>query len=194
MSQLKIKKLREILEERQISAFITPTSDPHKSEYIANFWKSREWLTGFSGSAGTAIVTKNHAGLWTDSRYFVQAEKQLQHPFILHKLKTRQPEYIAWILENLKPDDNVGIDAQLFSIVEFEVLKKELETKHITITDVGDLFKDIWSDRPPLPNNSIILHDNQYNFLNRNQKIEKIRSYLAKNNNEQILITFIRPT
>ncbi len=191
MPQSKFQKLREILKKDSINAFIIPTSDPHKSEYIADYWKIREWLTGFSGSAGTAVITQNHAGLWTDSRYFVQAEKQLATPFVLHKLKTRGPEYIDWIVDNLNPKDNVGIDPMLFSASEVENLQNRLGAKQIKIVKTSTLFNKLWLDRPPIPNNQAIIHDKKYNKLTRIEKIEKIRNYIKENGSEQILISLL---
>ena len=98
-----------------LNAFIIPTSDDHKSEYIADFWKTREWLSRFTGSAGTAVVTMNHAGLWTDSRYFIQAETELKKPFVLHKLKTRGPEFIDWLKSELKSGSKIAFDPEVFS-------------------------------------------------------------------------------
>jgi Xaa-Pro aminopeptidase len=189
MTKLRLERLREQLSQKHLSAIIIPTSDPHKSEYIPTYWKSIEWITGFSGSAGNAIVTKKHAGLWTDSRYFVQAEKQLQAPFELHKLKTRQPEYIDWIVENLNLWDTVGLDAQLFSAAEIAQFKTKLDAKHIKITDVGDVFEEIWLDRPSLPISPLVLHDDFYTGQSRIQKIEKIRNHLINKHSEQILIS-----
>ncbi len=189
MSESKLEKFRNILKNEHIDAFIIPTSDPHKSEYIADYWKLREWISGFSGSAGTAVITQNHAGLWTDSRYFVQAEKQLHKPFVLHKLKTRGPEYIDWLLKNLNPKYNVGFDPRLFSASEVENLTNRLNTKQIQIVPTSSLFNDIWKNRPPLPNNLIINHDTNFNELTRLQKIEKIRTHIKENDSKQIIIS-----
>lgn len=189
MSHSILKKLQLIIKQKQIHAYIIPTSDPHKSEYIENYWKLREWITGFSGSAGTAVITDSHAGLWTDSRYFVQAEKQLHQPFVLHKLKTRQPEYIDWIIDNLNDGDSVGIDTQLFSVSEIENFKSKFDKRNIGVVEIGDLFHEIWTDRPALSTQPIFIHEDEFNSLTRVQKLDKVREHLKKNSSGQILIS-----
>lgn len=184
-----IEKLREILRQQGINAFIIPTSDPHQSEYIADYWKLREWICGFTGSAGTAVITENHAGLWTDSRYFTQAERQLFPPFKLHKLKTRQPEYLDWLYKNLKPGDKVGIDFKLISAAAFTTINKKFAIKKIEIISMGDIFYKLWNNRPPLPKNPVFVHPQKFNGLTRSQKIEKLRIHLKENKSEQLLIS-----
>ena len=114
----RLDSLRNYMQSVGLSALIIPSNDPHQSEYVADYWKGREWLTGFTGSSGTAIVTMDHAGLWTDSRYFIQAEKELQSsPFELHRIKTNgQKEYLQWIATNLQAGAIVGIDGNLFTL------------------------------------------------------------------------------
>lgn len=189
MSNIILEKLQSILKQKQIHALIIPTSDPHKSEYIENYWKTREYLTGFLGSAGTAVITANHAGLWTDSRYFVQAETQMFQPFVLHKLKTRQPEYIDWLVDNLNYGDTVGIDTQLFSVSEIEYFENKFESKSISVIPIVDLFSDIWIERPELSKELIYIHDDKFTDLTRVQKIDKVRRYIKSNKIEQILIS-----
>ncbi len=164
---------------KKIDALLIPTTDPHQSEYIPDYWKIRAWLTGFTGSAGTAVITKNHAGLWTDSRYFVQAEKELTAPFILHKLKTRSPEYLDWLTDNLQSGDSIGIDTQLFSVAEFENLSNTLNNSLIKIIPIGDIFNKLWKERPQLTNNTIFLHDPVYAGSSRIEKIKKVQDFLT---------------
>jgi Xaa-Pro aminopeptidase len=184
-----IEKIRNILKKKNVDALIIPTSDPHKSEYIPGYWKIRSFITGFTGSAGTAVITKNHAGMWTDARYFIQAEKQLAKPFVLHKLKTRQPEYIYWLTENLNPGQTVGIDANLFSVSEYDFFEKELSKKQISVTNTGDLFNELWTDRPALSTNKIFIHNEKFTGFSCTEKIEKIRTHLTETDTECIIVS-----
>ncbi|PKP08746.1 MAG: peptidase M24 [Bacteroidetes bacterium HGW-Bacteroidetes-4] len=178
MALEKIKSLRALMSSLALDALIVPTADPHQSEYLPDFWKTRAWLTGFTGSAGTAVITKNHAGLWTDSRYFIQAENELLPPFVLHKLKKRTPEYLAWLLENLEFGNTLGIDASLFSADEVEYFNAILAVKQIKVQAVGDVFEKLWTNRPPLVNNPVFIHDEAFTGKSRVEKIEKVRSQL----------------
>jgi len=184
-----IERIKDILKKKNIDALIIPTSDPHKSEYIPDYWKIRSFVTGFTGSAGTAVITQQHAGMWTDSRYFIQAEKQLIKPFVLHKLKTRQPEYITWLTENLNQGQTVGIDANLFSVSEYNFFEKELSKKQISLINTGDLFEELWTDRPALSTDKIFIHDEKFTGFSCVEKIETIQTHLFETNTECIIIS-----
>jgi Xaa-Pro aminopeptidase len=187
----KLQQLRDKMKEYKVAAFIIPTTDPHKSEYVPDYWKCREWLTGFTGSAGTAVVTANHAGLWTDSRYFIQAYKQLVPPFLLHRMKTRAPEYIEWLLDHLAVGDKVAIDERLFSASEADSLFQTLRIKQITVLPVGELFQGIWQNRPILSSNPVYIHPGEYVGIETTEKIAKVRSYLKEKKGSEFLITVL---
>ena len=112
----RIDALRALLKREGIDAFIIPSTDPHLSEYVAPYWKSREWISGFTGSAGTAVITTDKAGLWTDSRYFLQAEQQLEGSGIdLYKeMLPETPSILDFLRENLTANSVVGIDGKVF--------------------------------------------------------------------------------
>jgi len=184
-----IERIKDILKKKNIDALIIPTSDPHKSEYIPDYWKIRSFVTGFTGSAGTAVITLQHAGMWTDARYFIQAEKQLIKPFVLHKLKTRQPEYITWLTENLNQGQIVGIDTNLFSTSEYNFFEKELSKKQISLINTGDLFEELWTDRPALSTDKIFIHDEKFTGFSCVEKIETIQTHLSETNTECIIIS-----
>jgi len=188
---MEVEKLRIKLKQEKIAAYIIPTSDPHKSEYISEYWKIREWLTGFSGSAGTAVVTASHTGVWTDSRYFIQAEKQLKSPFILHKMKTRAPEYIDWLLDHLAVGDCVGIDERLFSTTEVEILNRTLTIKQINVLSVGDLFREMWHNRPQLVCNPVYTHPTEFVGIVTSEKIAQVRVYLKEKKVSHYLVTVL---
>lgn len=185
----KVELLRKFMQKHELDAIIIPTSDDHKSEYIADYWKCREWLSGFTGSAGTAVITMNHAGLWTDSRYFIQAEQELKKPFVLHKLKTRGPEYIEWLKSQFLSGANIGIDAQMFSYSEIESFTKSLNTSKIELVQINDPFANIWQKRPTLPQSKIFIHNESYCELNREEKIQLLQEKINSNETDYILIS-----
>ncbi|MEM6963133.1 MAG: aminopeptidase P family protein [Bacteroidota bacterium] len=173
-----INALRDQLFQHQLDAFVIPGSDPHQSEYVADHWKGRQWISGFTGSAGNVVVTPSHAGLWTDSRYFIQAARELKGtPMKLHQLKIpHTPEYINWILENVKEGGTVGCDGALFSVGQIRRMEKVLSIKSITVDYSKDLLSPIWKNRKPLPANEIFEHRVKFAGKNRATKIEMIRS------------------
>ena len=131
----RVKALRQIMNEQQISAFIIPETDPHLSEYSADHWKARGWISGFNGSAGTAVVTEKQAGLWTDSRYFLQAGIQLEgSDFILFKDGLPEtPSIQKWLVDTLPSGSVIGIDGSMFSYSEAQQLKHYFEDKGFSL-------------------------------------------------------------
>ena len=173
-----ISALRQQMAKNKFDAYIIPGSDPHQSEYAADHWKARKWISGFTGSAGNVVVTNDHAGLWTDSRYFIQAAKELKGTKMkLHKLKVAHTsEYIAWILENVKSGGKVGCDGMLFSVGQIQQLEKLFKEKNIKLDYSKDLLVEAWENRPPLPTNEIFEHKVKYAGKSRAKKIETIRA------------------
>jgi len=172
----KIRLIRKEMEAENIDAYIIPTSDPHQSEYPASHWKSREWLSGFTGSSGTLVITKDHAGLWTDSRYFIQAEYQLKDsPIKLHKLTIpHTPEHLLWLCDNLSDESKVGLDGTLFSVGQMRGIAKRFYDKKINISSEIDLLNKIWADRPSIPTNTVFELPIQYAGESRNSKLSRI--------------------
>ncbi len=158
-------------------AFIVPTADPHMSEYTADHWQSRKWLTGFTGSAGTAVVTATEAGLWTDSRYFLQAEEQLRGSGCkLYRLKIEgTPSIGEYLRDSLREGCTVGFDGRLFAAAEIEDLKSILSAKHIGIRSMPDPMDDIWTGRPEMPTGKAYVLDTRYAGLSAADKIGLIR-------------------
>ncbi|MDP3437475.1 MAG: aminopeptidase P family protein [Bacteroidales bacterium] len=146
----RLSGLRSCLKKDSIGAFIIPSSDPHFGEYIQKHFACREWLSGFTGSAGTLVVTEHRAALWTDSRYFVQARQELQGSGIeLMKMRfAGTPTIAEWIKREVGNGSLVGIDPMLFSKGEFESLSAELYPLKLSLKD--DLFNEIWGERPPV--------------------------------------------
>jgi len=177
-----IQALQNQLTKNKFDAYIIPGSDPHQSEYVADHWKGREWISGFTGSAGNVVVTPSHAGLWTDSRYFIQGEKELQETQMkLHKLKIpHTPEFMTWILENVKEGGKVGCDGMLFSIGQIQRMEKLFSTKNIKLDYSKDLLNPIWDHRPALPTNEIFEHKVKFAGKNRTKKLELIRKEMKE--------------
>ena len=158
----RISKLRKLMAKRNIDAYIVPSSDPHQSEYLADYYKTREFITGFTGSAGTAVITTKKSGLWTDGRYFIQAAKELAVGEVeLYKIGV--PESISIEEFLLKEFPNRGakiaFDGNNTSVAEYENLMKKLPNFEF-ITDV-DYVGDIWSEegRPAKPDSKVYIFD-----------------------------------
>lgn len=178
----RIANLRKAMKVNGLDAYIIPSSDPHQSEYVADYWKSRQWISGFTGSAGTVIITNDHAGVWVDSRYFIQAEKQLASSEAeMHKQEIpHAPEHITWILDNLKKESRVGCDGRLFSVGQINNLEKAFNEKSIELITDQDLIAGTWKDRIPLPTNKIFEHNIKYAGANRNEKLAVVREKMKK--------------
>ena len=174
--QERIQSLRAAMQQHQLDAYIVLTADLHLSEYLPEFWQSRRWLSGFDGSAGTLVVTQNFAGLWTDSRYWTQAEKQLAGTgIVLQKLSSPQNTHIQWLLETLPENSCVGIDGATLSVTAKNQLLECLNPKHITLNTTLDLMDIIWPERPPLPKQPIYPHKLTFCAQARMEKIIAIR-------------------
>ncbi|MGG5507877.1 MULTISPECIES: aminopeptidase P family protein [unclassified Myroides] len=148
----KLSAIRSLMKEQKIDAYIIPSSDPHISEYLPEYYKCIAWTSGFTGSAGTLVITQNFAGLWTDSRYFVQANDQLAHSgFELVKLKVQHmPEYVDWITTQFETGV-VAFDGNLASLAVATAIQSTLAPIGFTIHGHADLLSPIWNDRPALP-------------------------------------------
>ena len=177
----RIASLRDVMRKAGVSACIIPGTDPHASEYIADYWKERVWISGFTGSAGTAVVTLTKAGLWTDSRYFLQGEEELKGSG-MDLMKMGLPEtadIIPWLIDTLKPGEKVAVNAQMFSVNAYAAMKSELETVGIELVSI-DLMKEVWTDRPDLPKKPFYVFDLKYSGQSTTDKIAATRAEMAK--------------
>ena len=149
----RIAALREAMKQHKIDAYIIPTSDPHMSEYPADCWKYREWISGFTGSAGTVIITADKAGLWTDSRYFLQASTQLEGTGIeLFKMMLPEtPTIPEFLTHELKEGQTVGLTGETYSLADARSLEKALAEKEIKLNTNASLIDPIWKERPAIP-------------------------------------------
>ena len=178
----RIHALRMAFRPNNIKAFIIPSTDPHLSEYVAPYWMSREWISGFTGSAGTAVILMDKAGLWTDSRYFLQAEKELEGSGItLYKeMLPETPSITKFLCQNLKPGESVSIDGKMFSVQQVEQMKEDLAPYQLQVHLFGDPLKNIWKDRPSMPDAPAFIYDVKYAGKSCGEKVAAIRTELKK--------------
>ena len=153
----RLKALRDEMGKAGITAFIIPGTDPHQSEYYASHWAARTWISGFDGSAGTAVVTTNQAGLWTDSRYFLQAAQQLEDSgFELFKEGLPDtPTIEQWLLTTLPQGATIAIDGTLFGASKAAAMKQNFESHGFRFVSDFTPFDSIWEKRPSIPKNEI---------------------------------------
>ncbi len=179
------------MQSQGVQAVIIPSTDPHAGEYVPAHWESRKWISGFTGSAGTVVVTQHSAGLWTDSRYFLQAESQIQDSGIqLFKEKLPDtPSIVAWLGSVLLPSDKVGIDGWVFTHADAEPLANDLAGYHIQLTTIPDPFDAIWTDRPPLPSSLIHILPLQFSGKSCEDKLDIIRATFAQSPCDGILLS-----
>lgn len=179
------------MQSKSISAYITYSTDPHSGEYVPAHWESRKWITGFTGSAGTAVITSDDGGLWTDSRYFIQAGEQLTDTG-LKLFKERMPETPSipqWLCRVLKKGERVGIDGYTTPLQTVNELRNELSTYGIEVVMIEDPYKTIWNDRPDLPDNKPFILEEKYSGESASSKISTIRNHISNTGTDYILIS-----
>ncbi|HXL00304.1 MAG TPA: aminopeptidase P family protein [Dysgonamonadaceae bacterium] len=186
----RLSALRKFMKTRHLDAFIVPSTDPHLSEYPPKRWECRKWITGFTGSAGTAVITMKQAGVWTDSRYFLQAAQQLEGTgFDLFKMGMPEtPDMIDWIVEQVGNGGKVGIDGMVYATSEAKTLKNKLESKGIALETRFNPFEEIWKDRPEIPQNKIFTLPEEITGESTKNKIERIVEEIEKAGAEGIVI------
>lgn len=178
----RLEQLRSLMKDRKIDAYIVATSDPHQSEYLADYYKTREFISGFTGSAGTAVITLKEARLWTDSRYFIQAQKELaSSEFELMKMGVEgYPTIIEYLDKNIAEFGKIGFDGQCYSVTSYKDLSENMGSR-VLVSDL-DYISQIWTDRPELPKDKIWIHDDKYSGLNLKEKLSILREKMAANN------------
>ncbi|MGP9690170.1 aminopeptidase P family protein [Psychrobacter sp. AOP22-C1-C5] len=177
----RIDTLRQTLAEQDLTAIIVPSADPHLSEYLPEYWQARLWLSGFTGSVGTLVVTADFAGLWTDSRYWVHAADQLQGTGIsLEKLAPNQPNHIDWLAEHLQEGDSVAVDGNVLSIAEQDRLLDAFDAHDITLITDRDVLAEVWTDRPALPSADLYPHDETFVAQSATSKLAAVRAGMAE--------------
>lgn len=186
----KINNLRSLMRERGIKAYIIPTYDSHQSEYIADYYKARVWISGFTGSAGTVVVTEDEAILWADGRYWIQAENEISGSEIkLYKMGVPGvPNYIEWLRDNLNREDAVGFDGKIFPQSDYRQLEESLKNKDIKFVEEYDLVGELWTDRPALPSSKAFVLDVKYAGKTAKEKIDEVREEMNKKEVDYFLL------
>ena len=192
----RLEKLREVMRREHLSAFIFPSTDAHQSEYVADHWQGRAWISGFNGSAGTAVVTMRSAAMWTDSRYFIAAEEQLRDTeFQLMKLKVEgTPTISDWIASELSQNEDecreVGLDGMVNSYNDTMALISDLrKAGGITVRTNFDPLEQIWMNRPAIPENPVEIQSLNFAGETVDDKIQRIRKALREHHADGILVS-----
>ncbi|EKN42874.1 M24 family metallopeptidase, partial [Clostridium botulinum CFSAN001627] len=177
----RLTKLRNLMTEKNIDMYIVPTADFHQSEYVGEHFKARKYITGFSGSAGTAVITKENAGLWTDGRYFLQAGNQLKGTTVeLFKMgEPGVPTIEEYIMNTLSDKGTLGFDGRVVSMVDGQTYEKILSSKNANINYDCDLINDIWEDRPSLSEEPAFELDIKYTGESTASKLKRVREAMT---------------
>ena len=194
MIKQRVNELRKLMKKNKLDAYIIPSTDPHQSEYVPALWQRRAWFSGFNGSAGDVIVTEDKAGLWTDSRYFLQAEEQLKDSGIeLYKIGNSDfPNMIQFLKDEIKPGGMVGIDPRLLAYSEAQKMETELAAKDISLQLLEENLVDLlWEERPKLPSDAVFIHDKKYAGETAQSKLERIRARMAAEGADMHVLTML---
>lgn len=187
----RVEKLRGYMKKKKLDAFIIPSNDPHMSEYTPAHWQCRQWISGFNGSAGTAVVTLEKTALWTDSRYFLAAGQQLEGtPFTLMKDGLSDtPSIGTWLAETLSENAKAGIDGSLCTPAMQKMLESELSPRGISAELCEDPFNEVWNNRPELPTDKIEVHPLKYAGESAADKIHRLLGKARENGCDAMLLT-----
>ena len=187
----KLASVRSALHQKGIDYFIIPSSDPHMGEYIPEHWQIIRWLTGFTGSAATVVITNSFAGLWTDSRYFLQAEKQLSGSGFefVKPGRFQRNDYMDFICETSGPGNKIGIDGRIFSISQLRKLENRLKDKEVSFDTECEITDTLWTDRPGLPFSVAFDHPVEFSGKARSVKISEVRKQMVAENSDYHLLT-----
>jgi Xaa-Pro aminopeptidase len=178
----RLAQLRTAMARHGVDAFIVPSADPHLSEYLPGRWKGREWLSGFTGSVGTFIATRDFAGVWTDGRYYTQAEQELAGTDIqLMKIPSGASLlHIDWLADTMEQGQTVAVDARVLGLAVARLLQDALQARGIKLATHLDLLDAIWSDRPGLPLDAVFEHASPFAVLARADKLHATRNAMAR--------------
>lgn len=187
----RLAALRAAMKTAEIDALIIPANDPHQSEYVAECWKTRTYFSGFTGSAGVLVILADYAALWTDSRYFLQADTELKDTGItLHKQQVQHaPEHVVWLANLLPEQATVGIEGNFFSIQQVAYFQAHFQPKNIGLKDVDGIFDAVWAGRPSLPNTIAYEHDVKYTGSSRDERLAAIRQFMSSQNVQHYFVS-----
>jgi len=173
--------VREVMAREGVDALLVPSADPHLSEYLPGYWQGRRWLSGFDGSVGTLVVTADFAGLWADSRYWEQADKELAGSGIeLMKLLPGKPGALEWLGDNIRAAGAVAVDGAVMALASARQLEERLKVRDIRLVTDRDLLAQVWDGRPALPSNPVYQHLPPHATVSRAEKLAQLRSTLVE--------------
>lgn len=177
-----LEKIRDIMKKNNINYYIIPSSDSHQSEYVADYFKGREFISGFTGSAGTLLIGHQDAYLWTDGRYFIQAEKELRGTGIsLMKMRTSgYPTIEEWIKQNIKEEETLGFDGKLFSVNQYKGFLNIANENKFRLNMNNDLLEEFWATRSELPKSKIFIHEEVYSGKSALEKLSEVRYHMKE--------------
>lgn len=187
----RISALRQLMRQHSLVAYIVPGTDPHASEYMAEHWMETTWLSGFKGETGTVVVTLHEAFLWTDSRYYLQAEKELAGTGIalMRESDIDTPTIPQWLTSVLHKADTVGVNPEMFSVAEYARLQAQLSTAGITLHSI-DLIHPLWTDnRPDIPTSPLYEYKEKYAGESIESKLTRVRQELQRHNADTMVIS-----
>jgi len=177
----RLARVRQVMAEEGIDALLVPSADPHLSEYLPGYWQGRRWLSGFDGSVGTLVVTADFAGLWADSRYWEQAEKELAGSGIeLMKLQPGKPGALEWLGDNVVTQGTVAVDGAVMALASARQLEERLAVRGIRLVTDNDVLAKVWEGRPALPGNPVYQHLAPHATVSRAEKLAQLRSTLKE--------------
>lgn len=177
-----LEKIRNVMKKNNINYYIIPSSDSHQSEYVADYFKGREFVSGFTGSAGTLLIGDEDAYLWTDGRYFIQAEKELRGTGI-SLMKMRTSGYLTieeWIKQNIKEEETLGFDGKLFSVNQYKSFLHIANENKFKLNMNYDLLEEFWVTRSELPKNEIFIHEEIYSGKSALEKLSEVRYHMKE--------------
>ncbi|MCY1398295.1 Aminopeptidase [compost metagenome] len=177
----RLARVREVMKREGVAALLVPSADPHLSEYLPGYWQGRQWLSGFHGSVGTLIVTQDFAGLWADSRYWEQADRELAgSSIVLMKLQPGNPGPLEWLAEHAPEGGVVAVDGAVMAVASARQLRDKLQARHVRLRTDADLLASVWEDRPALPANPVYEHLPPHATLSRGDKLAELRQSLKE--------------
>lgn len=187
----KINLLRNEMKKHNLSAYVIPSSDAHLSEYVATHWQGRAYLSGFTGSAGTLVVTLTESGLFTDGRYFIQAENELKGSEVkLFKMaQPGVPTINEYLVSALNEGDTVGFDGKVLSVATVKEMKKAFEAKKLELKVDEDLLESVWQDRPAIPSTDVFVHETKYTGYSCGEKLNIVREEMKKQSANGYVLT-----
>ncbi|WP_297406122.1 aminopeptidase P family N-terminal domain-containing protein [uncultured Cetobacterium sp.] len=186
----KILRIRELMHIENIDAFIIPSGDPHMSEYFSPHWKTRQFVSGFTGSVGTLVITKSMSGLWVDGRYYVQGEKELEgsETILFRASEPECPSFSKYLSENLNDNSTIAFNGKLFSLSSVKSMEKDFKLNNFTLVNTFDFANDIWKDRPEEIYTNVFYLEEKFSGESAKNKIETLRNKISNLNCDSLVL------